>query len=616
MKAVAAKSKVDIAMGNKTKIIRAPLIAIAASLCVFLAPSFLLAEKSGASPNANANPKYKKFTRTKRSVEYKRALKITALNDSLIFVAYDLLSGQITAKAELPLDQLKGGKAGVSIDADGIELLNSRLNFDEIRKVTDTVYRSKERRKTVVVEITFWTTSDADKAKGLSQVDRFVAQEDFTAPPGSFIRGSVVSFGGDVQIEGEINHSVITLGGNITAGPNAVIRDHAIAPGGEVTLEPGGRVYGHILTKSGPRRLSRRERPWQAEKQTLNFSPTFAYNRVDGFAPRAGWTFSDADSTLPALKLTYGIGATSQRQRASFSLKQPLIGRGKVSLIGALYKELKSDDDELIPEWQNTLLALLATTDYKNYYEAEGGEIGLSYSPRRKFDVSISVFSDDMRALPSTPELWSLIGGNKKFARNYQGLSIAESDSAAREINDRRTAGIKISADLSARRSLVEKRTDWMIHVNLEKALEGLDSDFEFSRWEFSGLLSHTLTRYSVTKIRARFGGSSGNLPISRKFFLGGYRWLRGFEHKEFQGEKFWAATVDYGVSLSGAGLKGARFWIFYDAAQIAQRGGLGSDAPFYQSLGLGLGIDSFLRLNVSRRLDMSDPDLRVSVEF
>ncbi len=603
-------------MVNKTKNIRAPIIAAAACLCFFLTPCFLLAAESDGGSATDSNPKYKKFTRTKKSVEYKRALKITALNDSLIFVAYDLVSGQVNARAELPLRKLKTGESGVSIDSNGIELLNSRLNFDEIRKVTDTVYRSKKSRKTVVVEITFWTTSGADRIKGLSSPDRFTAEKYFNTTPGSFIRGSVVSFGGDVKIEGEINHSVITLGGDITAGPKAVIRDHAIAIGGNVTLESGGRVYGHVLTESGPRRLARRERPWRDEKQTLSFSPSFTYNRVDGFAPRVGWTFSDADSTLPILKLTYGFGSASERQRARFSLKQPLIGRGRISLIGAVYKELKSDDDELIPEWQNTLLALLATTDYKNYYEAEGGEIGLSYSPRRKFDVSISVFSDDMKALGSTPELWSLFGGDKDFSGNYQGLSIAGSDSAAVEIDDKRTAGIKIFADLSARRSLVEKRTDWRAHVGLEKALEGLDSDFEFFRWELSGLLFHKLTRYSVAQIRARFGGSSGNLPISREFFLGGYRWLRGFEHKEFQGEKFWAATVDYGVSLSGVGVKGARFWMFYDAAQITRRGTLGSNTPLLQSLGLGLGVDGFMRLNVSRRLDVSDPDLRVSVEF
>ena len=599
---------------NHPKAARPLLIAVAASLCLLLAPGPLLAEGAVESSAADSSPKYKKYTRARNSVKYQKALKITAIDNSLTFAAFDPGSGRVIASAEMPLDELAGGKSGVSIDADGIELLNNRIEFNEIRKITDTVYRSKKHRKKVVVEITLWTTSDAARVNRLSSPDRFVAGEGFHAAPGSFIRGYVLSFGGDVKIDGEINHSVITFGADIVAGPKSVIRDHAIAIGGEVILESGARVYGHILTKTGPRRLARRERPWKVEKQTLSFTPSFAYNRVDGFAPRVGWTFSDADSALPTMRLTYGFGGTSERQRARFSIKQPLIGRGKVSLVGAAYKELKSDDDELIPEWQNTLLALLATTDYKNYYEAEGGEIGLSYSPRRKFDMSLSFFSDKMRALPSTPKLWSLFGGEKDFARNFQGLSVADSESAAREINNRRVAGIKISADLSAKHSLVEKRADWETHLDLEKALDNLDSDFEFFRWELSGLLSYNFTRYTVGQIRARFGGSSGNLPIARSFFLGGYRWLRGFEHKEFHGGEFWAATLDYGVSLSGAGLESARFWMFYDVAQITPLGSSG--APLYQSLGLGLGIDSFLRLNVARRLDISGPDLRVSIEF
>ncbi|MFQ5607525.1 MAG: BamA/TamA family outer membrane protein [Candidatus Zixiibacteriota bacterium] len=560
--------------------------------------------------------KYKKYTSVRKSRRYQKVLQLTAIEDSLTLTVFDLSGGEISSRAQMALRNIQDRNSGIEIDQDGIEILGSRIDFRQIRKITDSVYRSPTRRNGRVVDIVFWTTPEAARVSRLSPANRLLFGENFETPQGSFIRGSVVSFAGDLRINGEVNHSVVSFGGDITIGSSGVIRDHAIALSGQVKLEPGANVYGHILTELGPQRLARRERPWRYERQKLGFTPSFAYNRVDGFAPRIGWSFTDADTTLPELKLNYGIGATSERQRGRFSIKQPLAGRGRLSLAAAAYKELKSDDDALIPEWQNTLLALISTTDYKNYYEAEGGEAGLVYMPRRETELSLTVFSDDLGLLPANPQLWSMFGGDKRFPQNYQGLTASVLDSAAREISGKRLSGLRFLASFKSKHSLAERRTDWRLGAVVEKGLKDFESDFEFLRYDISGLLSHNLNRYSVVRLRTRVGSSAGGLPVVRRFSLGGYRWLRGYEHKEFYGTEFWASTVDYGVELQPVGLSSLKFWLFYDVAQIRFDGTPGSEGPVYHSLGFGLGIGNSLRLNLARRLDVSDPDLRVAVEF
>jgi outer membrane protein assembly factor BamA len=143
--------------------------------------------------------------------------------------------------------------------------------------------------------------------------------------------------------------------------------------------------------------------------------------------------------------------------------------------------------------------------------------------------------------------------------------------------------------------------------------LPDLDSEFSFTRGLAEASLFHPLNRYADLEIQTLLGASSGELPLYRQFYLGGYRWLRGYERFEFVGDAFWAAAVDYGIDLRAAGLDQFTFWLFYDVGSIR---GLDSERRYYNSVGLGLSIDRTIRLNFAHRLDRSDPDIRFSVDF
>jgi len=584
-----------------------------------------------AKSGAGSAPKYQKYTRRSKKTKLIPLAKFVAVRDSISIRLFSEDSGVVISELESSTESLLDDGSGFSVTPDGFVVLGRDVLFSSIYRATDSVYKDPEQASGKIVVVTFWTTAattestTASKTKPTTQsgkrrsaarlASRVLNEQKLYIPQGDFIRGSVVNFDGDVVVEGEVNHSVIVFGGNVAVGENGVVRDHVVAFGGHVTVASGSKVYGYILPNVSGHRVRRPERPWTAEKQRLSFVPSFTYNRVDGFAPRIGWKFTDVDSTLPELKLTYGLALTSERQRYRFGARQPLFGASGFSVNGAFYQELKSDDDHLLPEWQNTLYSLLTTTDYKNYYEAEGGSFGVSYDHLHRFTFALDFYTDKARTIRSTRELWSLFGGDKKFYPNYQGIPSALADSARVEFDDKRTAGLIFSLTAHSKKFFAVRKTQWRSRLTVERALGGFNSDFSFTRYALVGQYQTYLTKYTTLIARGRLRTSDGDLPLYRKFFNGGYHWLRGFNHKEFIGTKDWTLALDYGVNFNGVGIDFLRFWMFYDVGQIADHTSF-SDTQLLQSLGVGLAVGDFIRLNFARRLDQSDPSWRIAVEL
>ncbi len=578
---------------------------------------------AAAESGAGSTPKYQKYVRHAKKTKLIPLAKFVAVRDSVSIRLFSGDSGVVTSELESSTESLFDNGSGFSVTPEGFVVLGREVLFSSIDKATDSVYKDPDRTSDRIVVVTFWTTSATTESTSQSgkrrssarSASRVLNEKNFHIPQGGFIRGSVINFAGDVVVDGEVNHSVIVFGGDVTVGVTGVVRDHVVALGGHVTVASGSKVYGYILPNISGHRVRRPERPWTAEKQLLSFVPSFTYNRVDGFAPRIGWKFTDVDSTLPELKLTYGMALTSERQRYRFSARQPLFGASGFSVNGALYQELKSDDDNLLPEWQNTLYSLLTTTDYKNYYEAEGGSFGISYDHLQRFTFALDFYTDKIRTIRSTRELWSLFSGDKKFYPNYQGIPSALADSARVEFDDKRAAGLIFSITAHSKKVFAVRKTQWRSRLTVERALSDFNSDFSFTRYTLAGQYETDVTKYTTLIARGRLRTSDGDLPLYRKFFNGGYHWLRGFNHKEFMGTKDWTLALDYGVSFKGAGVDFLEFWMFYDAGQIADHISF-NDTQLLQSLGVGLAVGDFIRLNFARRLDRSDPSWRIAVEL
>ena len=177
-------------------------------------------------------------------------------------------------------------------------------------------------------------------------------------------------------------------------------------------------------------------------------------------------------------------------------------------------------------------------------------------------------------------------------------------------------SGVKFEVSYYSKDKKFDPGTALLLDALMEVSIPSWKSDFDFNRFTLDAGVRKRFGSHFGTEARTRFTSSGGDLPLFRQFFLGGYRWLRGYDHKEFSGSNSWATAFDFYSRLDWLGINSAKIWLFYDIGEISGSGILGESKQIKSSIGAGLSIDGFLRFNLARRLDISDPDLRFSVEF
>jgi hypothetical protein len=281
---------------------------------------------------------------------------------------------------------------------------------------------------------------------------------------------------------------------------------------------------------------------------------------------------------------------------------------------GAYYKKLASNDEALITETENTTFALLATEDFRDYYEAEGG---YGFARTRffgKLTAESGVLMEKHKWLSARRELWSLFGGSKRFTENF---STIEGDYRDKSIIQLDNGNINsIIAKLKFRTEEPEElfdKSNWDISAALEWEPDAWSSDSGFALYNFSIARHQSLGKESGISLELAYGDSKGILPINRKYFLGGLSTLHGYYHKEFMGEVFWSGNLEYGIQFPKSDLTG---WAFYNVGQIADTCHNLGDAEVKHSLGIGISFEKDIRINIARRLDRSAMSPRIYVRL
>ena len=108
-------------------------------------------------------------------------------------------------------------------------------------------------------------------------------------------------------------------------------------------------------------------------------------------------------------------------------------------------------------------------------------------------------------------------------------------------------------------------------------------------------------------------GTSGKQLPLHKKFFVGGLGTLHGYYHKEFTGIEFWLGDIEYRMQLLRSEISG---WLCYNVGQFADSLAELSDPDTKHSLGFGLSFSDELRVSLVRRLDRSDSSWRIHVDL
>jgi hypothetical protein len=435
--------------------------------------------------------------------------------------------------------------------------------------------------------------------------DRLSFWRPVTVSKDDFIRGSVVAFNGDVDVYGEVNRDVVGAFGDVHVFGGAVVRGDIIALNGSVKLDPDASVYG-IVMSAGKESTARRHRArrWKARDGTISLAGEFAYNRVDGVRLMAGVTFEHPDSLIPSFEVMGGYGFSSERGRYRLSLTQTVLrGPAPVQVGGQVFRLLKSDDDKLIGDTENSLFALLINEDWKDYYEAEGAYGFVRFTPVHWGNLEVGYLSENQRWLDAHPKLWSLFGG-KDFRGNFSSVPYPALTAAMADFDDKQVTSLTLRAKVDTRDDEKNPHQGWLGSLTYEYSPGDWQGDFDFSRLEGQVRRFQPLTRYLSLRLLGAYGRVDGDgIPLNRRFFLGGLGTVHGYRHKAYLGNEYFLFSGEYRFRIPHTETVP---FIQFDGGKIgADR--LSGDDPWYSSIGVGIAFEPSFKIFVSKRLDRAD---------
>jgi hypothetical protein len=450
-----------------------------------------------------------------------------------------------------------------------------------------TAYRSQFRRKTS---------------------DRVSLYGPMTVAADEFVRGSVISYFGDVTVYGEVNEDVVAVFGNVTIGPEAVVRGDVVAVDGKVKLESGASVYG-VIRSEGGRTTTRRHRARQWKeyyKNKIGLSGSLYYNRVDGATLWGGFDYEHSDSIIPSFEAMIGYGFSSNRWRYRLGLTQTVIrGQTPVQVGGTMYRELKSGDDRLISESENTVFALFFNEDWKDYYEGEGGYAfaRVKFLDWNEFEVGF--LSEEQRWMDAHSKLWSLFGA-KDFRGNFSSVPYDTLRHRRSIFDGKQINSLQLTYTLDARDDEKKPTRGWYGFAEYEFSPKRWKGDFDFERFEARLKRFQPLGKYVSVYLTGACGTVSGDyIPLSRMFYLGGLGTIHGYRHKEFMGTGYVLLSGEYRFRLPNYDF--APF-LKYDGGKITRGRVTGADT-WYSALGVGIDFSRSFRIFISKRLDDSGAD-------
>ncbi len=490
------------------------------------------------------------------------------------------------------------------------------LILDGVRRDYDQILDSRVVDGDESISITFLTRpNNSPRVARLKLGNRITFAESIVVEDDEFVRGVVFSVTGSIEIYGEVNKDIVSLFGDVYIGPAAVARGDIASPSGRIDIARDASIYGETYSSQ----KKHRARKYRSHRRTDAFDLTTGgmiyYNRIDGFALGGEWRFDDPDFLLPSTWIRTGYAFASERWRFGLGLEQTIVRSPSLTVGGEYFRELASGDDWLLDDHENSLFVLLAKEDFKDYYEAEGGMAFVNFQPASSLRFTASYRCEETRWLDSHRNLWALFGGHKRFRENFSTVDSPFRDTGIVHL-DTRTNGY-LSTVLDFDTGNPEDRLEhssWHLTGVAEWSTPDLSSDFDYRRYTLAARRYQRITRRSMVLLRAMYGGSDGELPMHKRFFLGGLGTLRGYDHKEYTGSRFWMANAEYRVRFPATDMAASLVW---DVGRIDRAYDETEFGDVKHSLGIALHFGDDLRVNVSRRLDRSfDDDPKIYVRF
>ncbi len=466
-----------------------------------------------------------------------------------------------------------------------------------------------------------------------SDEDIFRFMGDVTIEPDELIRGAVVALRGTVTVQGEVEGDVVAIFGNVELDSTAYVDGEVVSVGGKIYREEGAFVSGDIVQSSlsgvkvddgdqhvsvglkgvqvGPKKrddwdrkkLRRRNRDMDED------SFMFRYNRVEGLflglrIPRQSWEYGDQGGFHLFGHAGYGFANKKGSYQIGF-------GRGFFDSFGfsigvEAHDMTETDDTWIMPEFENSLAAILLKEDFHDFYRREGYSAYASQNITHHLRISAEYRKDSHYSLEKNTN-WSIFGGKKKFRENPK-------------IDEIEFTGLVAKITLDSRNDYKYPDQGWLISLTGEYAGKDFnDNGVNFDRFILDIRRFQPLGFGENLNFRLRAGSSRGELPQQYKFDLGGISTLRGYKFKEFENHnRMVLGNLEYQINENrNPVIDDLNLIIFGDAGYLwsvenTDKATNGFDNldwdDLYTSVGIALcNREGNVRLNIAKRLDEKD---------
>lgn len=347
---------------------------------------------------------------------------------------------------------------------------------------------------------------------------------------------------------------------------------------------------------------------------TLDFFKNSRYNRVEGFF--IGYELESIPIAYPDFTFITRLGFGFEERRLGYGLKiQKMFGEDKkVSIF--FNKETETNDYKIIGNTENTISALLAKKDFRDYFYLKRGGIEAEYYVSEKLNLNLSCDIRKYKPLYKRTD-WSLFGEGE-FRENPL-------------VEPGNEFYVTVSVKSAFQESFFMPFNEWRYNIILEKGSD----DFNYfgiginvKRYQMifeSQRLVVNLYLHSRTKTTAE----------QHLIDLGGVSTLRGYGHKEFTGNRIFLFNLDYffGRSiLEKLPLSFIPFYdmldliFFFDAGKATIAGkednifegfGGGTENKIKSNIGIAFSLaQGFLRFNFARRLDRKRDNVTFSLRL
>jgi hypothetical protein len=379
------------------------------------------------------------------------------------------------------------------------------------------------------------------------------------------------------------------------------------------TIEPDPE--GAKLTLHLRRRAARLElRPGGPATASL-------YNRVDGLNLGATARATLFDPVSFDHAEAYGqvaYGFSSHKARYAVGALKPF-GPDRQFAVGYEYHDLTDNDDAFRRRTVDDIPgSRLYFTIFEDYYRRRGHQAYAFARATSRFQLGALWRSDNYGSLPVTADNQILFSDKRTpnplvtegRMRSILGVArwawkrdLFSSWPEEREsFLLRNPYGTPFERDQQAR-----------VEASLEAASPGLGGDFDFRRFIGHARAARVFSPRQALLVRGLVGVGSGQLPVQRRFYLGGMGTLRGYSLKQFGGDHVVLTTAEYWL-YPRSPWPGLVF--FYDGGTAWDRG---LPRPGWKQ-DVGAGIDwpgggkGYLRLDVGFPLDREPANRRAYV--